>query len=452
MLLAVTDYVCQNVAPVPLLWVAPLSLYLLSFIIAFDHPRWYRRALFAPAMLVTLLIVAYEPSLGFVPELVLYFVGLFLVCMVCHGELAQLRPAPRYLTEYFLMLSAGGAIGGLFVSIIAPRIFTTYYEWNIGLIGSFLLAAGLTMQLLWKRLAATPGMRYGVALAGAVIAIGGAAVIAHWQSWSTPLYRARSFYGLVSVREGGVGKPFHYYAFVSGNVKHGRQYADPARRHEPISYFAPHTGIGQAGRFMQQKAGARVGVVGMGIGTMATYARPGQSYRFYEINPQVDYIAREYFTFLDDCQGDCQVVLGDARLELERELAAHGSHKFDLLCLDAFSGDSVPAHLLTSEAFGLYEQHLAEGGILCFNITNTYLDLSGVIEGLARERGYETRRIITKPDDDKLYYRTDFMLVSKNREFLADHPDVLPEGFTERTRTPTVWTDKFSNVLGILKR
>jgi hypothetical protein len=463
MLLTVMNYVCQDVAPVPLLFVVPLSLYLLTFIIAFDHPRWYNRSLYAPALLVVLFLIGgmsvwpewFEPAieLGFVAQLVLYFSGLFLICMVCHGELAQLRPAPKYLTEYFLMLSAGGALGGLFVSLVAPRIFTTYFEWNIGLVGSFLFAGALALTVSFDGLTRLQLQRRGGVIVLEVLALLTiAGLIWKWEAWSSsPLYRARNFYGLVSVTEGGIGEPWHYRAFVSGSVRHGRQYVDPQLRREPISYFAPHTGIGQALESLRAKSDARVGVVGMGIGTVATYAEPGDYYRLYEINPEVEHIARKYFTFLEDCRGQAEVILGDARLELDRELKDHGSHDFDLLCLDAFSGDSVPAHLLTTEAFEIYEGHLKPDGILCFNITNSYLDLSGVVQALADKHGFQTRRIATPPDDDKLFYRTDFMLVTKNKAFLDAHPDRLPAGITEKHTKPVLWTDRYSNVFGILK-
>lgn len=463
MLLTVMNYVCQDVAPVPLLFVAPLSLYLLSFIIAFDHPRWYRRAIYAPAMLIALLLVGglgEWPSwlgesfeIGFASEVILYFVALFLLCMVCHGELAQLRPAPSYLTEYFLMLSAGGAIGGLFVSLVAPRIFTVYYEWNMGLVGSIIGAGLLTATVIAHRVPHQQQLlRWIVGALVAAATLFSASVVWDWQAWSSaPLYRARNFYGLVSVRELDVGEPTHHYAFVSGSIRHGRQYADPARRREPISYFAPHTGIGQALTYVTKKEDAHVGVVGMGVGVVATYAKPGQTFRMYEINPEVDYIARKYFTYLSDCEAQCDVILGDARLELARELKDSGSHRFDLLCLDAFSGDSVPAHLLTDEAFKLYEQHLAPDGIMCFNITNTYLDLSGVVQALAESNGYQTRRIAQPGESAKLYFRTDYMLVTKDEDFLKTHQDHLPEGVTQKHRQPLLWTDRYSNVFSILK-
>lgn len=462
LLLTTMNYVCQDVAPVPLLFVVPLAIYLLTFIIAFDHPRWYNRALYAPATVVALLLVAgldewpawLGIDLNYIHELIVYFSALFLVCMVCHGELAGMKPAPAHLTEYFLLISLGGALGGLFVSLVAPQIFHTFYEWNIGLLGSFLLACGLTVGSLLSALAGRQlALRWTIAASGLLVASAGAYQIEQWQAWSnSPLYRARNFYGLVSVREYGRDNPrWHNRVFVSGSVKHGRQLQHPERRREPIAYFHPQTGIGRAIEHFRDRSDTRVGVVGMGIATVATYAQPGHYYRFYEINPEVDHIARTYFTFLDDCRGEYEVVLGDARLELERELKQGQPQRFHVLCLDAFSGDSVPAHLLTSEAFELYVRHLQDDGVICFNITNRYLDLSGVVEGLAREHGFQTRRIATESDLDRFHYRTDFILVTRNEDFLVQNPERLPDDAASPFAQPVVWTDRYSNIFSILK-
>ncbi len=460
MLLAVTNYVCQDVAVVPLLWVVPLSLYLLSFIISFDHSRWYSRAVYAPLMMILLWLVGglYQwPDwigwkVGFVQELMFYFGGLFVLCMVCHGELALLKPPPAQLTEYFLLISFGGALGGTFVSLVAPEVFDTFFEWNIGLAGSFLLACGLTLVAILQSLTRLSAWRKIAIPVGILLSVVGVWQIWGWQAYSTDevIHRARNFYGMVSVQEHYKNDPLnpnlHHFAFVSGAVKHGRQYADPARRREPIAYFGPHTGIAQAIKFVGQRPKSRVGVVGMGIGTVATYAKQGDYVRMYEINPEVDRIAHNHFTFLSDCEGKCEIVLGDARLALEREEPMH----FDLLCLDAFSGDSVPTHLLTTEAFKVYLEHVNSDGILCFNITNSYLDLSGVVEALAQEHGLQTRRIGTIADHEKLYYSTDYILVTNNQSFLETHADQLRAG-VHGPGPIVLWTDHFSNIFRILK-
>jgi hypothetical protein len=452
----------------PLLWVVPLSVYLLSFILSFDQPRWYRRGAYAMAGIVLLFAIAsmYEWSdwaeriglnpelvqLSFTSELILYFAALFVVCMLCHGELARSKPHPRHLTEYYLLMSGGGALGGLFVSLIAPRIFSTFYEWNIGLVGSFALACLLAGLTLDRWLAARPAhSRWANLALCAGVALPGSYFISEWQAWSSaPIHQSRSFYGIVTVREFSKGEPDHHFAFISGSVKHGRQYADPAKRHTPLAYYGRQTGAGRALEYVRGKNNARVGVVGMGIGVLASYAQPGQSYRFYEINPDVVQLAQTHFTFLNDCHGKCDIVLGDARLALERE-REEGPNEFDVLVLDAFSGDAIPSHLLTNEAFELYTEHLKRDGLLVFHITNRYLDLAPVVEGLAKAHEFKTTRICTPYDEERLLYRTDYIIVTRNADFLrANPPQVPPENVSKRT--VPLWTDQYNNIFSLLKQ
>lgn len=463
MLLAVTNHVCQDVAVVPFLWVAPLSIYLLSFIISFDHPRWYSRPYYAVLGCVVLLALAgidewpywisntiYEPfELSFTVELVLYFAGLYLICMLCHGELAQLQPHPRYLTEYFLMMSAGGALGGLFVSVIAPRIFDTYVEWQIGLAGSFAIAcvlAGLAVQhLVAARGRTTAWMP--VATTTAAVPLLGMGLIAWLQSGSNEaIYMNRNFYGKVAVYEAEVGTPGAYRTFRSGRIAHGQQFLASEKQQTPVAYYGPQSGAGRTLAALQSKPDARVGVVGVGVGTMLTYAQPGHYYRLYEINPEVIHIAENYFTYLKNCKGEYDIVLGDARLALERE----ESNQFDVLCLDAFSGDAVPAHLLTDEAFEIYKKHLKPDGVIVFNITNSYLNLVPVVEGLAEKHGYQWTRFYIPRDSEKLRFRTDYMLVTKNEEFLKAHPSEVPAERVSTLKVP-LWTDRYNNIFQILR-
>jgi SAM-dependent methyltransferase len=462
MLLAVTNHVCQDVAVVPFLWVAPLSIYLLSFIISFDHPRWYSRTAYAIVGAVLLFLLAgigdwpsmvsdyvYEPfELSFTAELVFYFASLFVICMLCHGELAKLQPHPRYLTEYFLLMSAGGALGGLFVSVIAPRIFDTFFEWKIGLWGSFaftcVLAAIAIDRLLQVR------RRQGhaiVALGTLALAAAGIYCMVEWQKGDDePIYLNRNFYGRVAVYEYEPNTPQHHRTFKSGRVAHGQQYLAPEKRQTPIAYYGPETGAGRTLAGLRDKPDARVGVIGMGAGTMAAFAELGHYYRIYEINPEAIHIAQNYFTYLKDCKGKCDIVLGDARLSLEREQP----NNFDVLCLDAFSGDAVPAHLLTDEAFEIYTRHLKPDGVLVFHVTNSYLNLVPVVEGLAEKHGYKWTRFYIPRDNDKLRFRTDYMLVTKNEDFLKAHPSEVPTDRLSTLKVP-LWTDRYNNIFQILR-
>ena len=394
MLLATTNHVCQDVAVIPFLWVMPLSLYLLTFIISFDHERWYRRQFFALGAVLTLLLVTgvdqlittgANVSFSFVVELALYFAALFFLCMVCHGELVRLKPSARYLTSFYLMISAGGALGGLFVSLAAPVLFSTFVEWKICLVVGCVLAAA---TVLGSRSAASLRKLYYLAPALVLLFVG-FNYLSRVESGETELnVSSRSFYGVSRVIERDSDDPAqHKFQMYSGRIVHGVQFADPAKHLLPNAYFGTETGCGRAFDFFANRPDLHVGVVGLGAGTMATYAQPGQHFRFYEINPDMLRLADKYFSYLKDCRGEVEVKLGDGRLTLEREAATPNEPKFDLLVLDAFSGDSVPAHLLTKEAFEIYLKRLKPDGAIAVNVSNRYLNLPPVVCGVGREFG-----------------------------------------------------------------
>ncbi|MCX6868113.1 MAG: fused MFS/spermidine synthase [Verrucomicrobia bacterium] len=453
MLLATTNHVCQNVAVIPFLWVVPLALYLVTFIICFDHPRWYRRALLAvPAMLAIILTSGLHEIFpdwtpGFVVELVIYFSAMFLICMVCHGELARLKPGTSHLTEYYLLMSAGGALGGLAVSLVAPQVFSTYMEWSLGLAGGFVLVAWVAYRGLVAGGSARARLRIGAAIA--VISLAGMYFIVNWEflSFSSAVARSRSFYGTlrVSARTDDQGGKFH--SFYCSGTEHGRQYLDPARRRDPLTYYGRESGIGMVLDGLKSMPDAKVGIIGMGTATVACYAERGQTYRFYEINPIAVDMARKWFTFIDDLQArgaKYELVLGDARLSLEHEAA----HHFDVLMLDAFSGDSVPVHLLTREAFEIYQRHLKPDGVIAVHITNRYLNLAPVVERVAREFGYLTTRQCI-PNDLPGHYQPDYLLLSKDGAFIRAHPPVPPV-YARDLEVP-LWTDHAHNLFQILQ-
>ena len=337
----------------PFLWVAPLALYLLSFILCFDHPRWYVRSVWAMLALTLILTVSgvdfmlgrLGQSHNFVVDLFLCFAALLAICMVCHGELVLLKPEPRRLTEFYLFVAAGGALGGVLVSIVAPLIFRSFFEWQLGLFLAYFVAAAALMRP--ETLGAAIPAR---AMAG-VSAVIGLVCLLSWQlDLRCPVDRVRNFYGVVSVWEYRRDEPEeHNFQLVHGNIAHGEQFVAAAKRRRPTMYYGESSGVGSAIRCLQkQRPAMRVGVVGLGVGTLAAYAREGDEYEFYEINPEVPRLAKKYFTYLADCRGKCDIVLGDARLSLERP----SSRKFDLLALDAFSGDSIPTHLSDARGVG----------------------------------------------------------------------------------------------------
>ena len=453
MLLATTNHVCQDVAVIPFLWIAPLSLYLLTFIICFEHERWYQPLVWASlAMVFTVLACGHDQfdsdfMKDFRTQLTVCMAGLFLACMVCHGELTRLKPSHRYLTEFYLLMSAGGALGGLLVSLVAPRLFTTFLEWPIGLACCFLIAGAVLLRPLLKlRFKAA---RYGFGMALVAFMVLGVMQIRDWGFKIEPREeRVRNFYGAVSVEkmwdeeEGADFVQLHH-----GGIVHGTQWLSEAWRETPLSYYSHESGIGIALDSLKDKPDARVGIVGMGSATSAAYGKKGHTYRFYDINPDIFRIARTHFSYLGDFEkrgGTLEIALGDARLNLEREPAQN----FDVLLLDAFAGDSVPVHLLTKEAFEIYRRHMKPDGIIAVHVTNRYLALAPVIEKVAAATGYQTTRLITEIDGP--YEFTDYVLVTTNAAFLKDNPPDT-KGYETSLQVP-LWTDVRHDLWGVLEK
>jgi hypothetical protein len=448
MLLASTNHICQDVAVVPFLWILPLTLYLLSFIICFDQPRWTVRWLWAGAAVLELIGVAgsdhlklASSPLNLVQELTLNGGALFFVCMVCHGELVRLKPSPRYLTEFYLMISAGGAIGGLLVAIIAPQIFSTFLEWKVGMVVSYAIAAiYLFASIEDNRFRKAPRW---IIMALAALGLG---YLIHWEFTERPaVARVRNFFGAIAMTEDDANDPEkHAFLLKHGHIIHGAQFVDPQKRRWPTTYYGEDSGAGVAIAFLHKSGPIRVGAVGLGTGTVASYAKPGDVFRFYEINPDVLKFAEERFAFLKDCQGKYEVVLGDARLSMDAE----ASQQFNLLIVDAFSGDAIPTHLLTREAFDVYRKHLAPGGIIAVHVSNTYLRLSPIVRQLANYCGMHAIQIEGQKNDDRLVYGNTWVLVTANEGFVAAHPNSeVPE-----SAVMPLWTDQYSNLFQILGR
>lgn len=588
-LLSATNHVCQDVAVIPFLWVVPLSLYLLTFIICFEHERWYARVpvLWAVPAVVFLFITCtedrmqkqgfwtstvekfahekveprlnqfthnyIEPALNeivdrypalrggkategakidlsvnfstldltpnFIWELGWSFGAMFLACMLCHGELTRLKPAPRRLTEFYLLMSFGGAMGGLFVSLVAPRQFVTFAEWPLSLIAVFILAFLVLVRSAWRArgwkawvvpvlLVAFAGvvgwlhlvhplkplgdsaeqigalfssllpvgvilviivagivvlamsfvhrrgrLQFGAILSmmllSALVALGTLIMTDLGFKKDERIEQVRNFYGMLSVSEDyDSGLESHYRQLSNGGIVHGSQNMAMPYRTEPTSYYGHQTGIGKALDSLKASPNARVGVVGMGAGTVSCYAKSGHTYRFYDINPEVVRIAQKHFTYLDDLQlrgAKLEIVVADARLAMERE----AGQQFDVLLLDAFSGDSVPVHLLTREAFAIYRRHMKPDGIIAVHITNSYLVLAPVIEKIAKDVGYKTTRIATLSDDAD-HDSTDYILVTDNEAFLAANPTDLVGNEVVLKEEPRLWTDRYHNLLRIL--
>ncbi len=440
LLLAVTNHVTQNVASLPFLWILPLSLYLATFIFCFDHPRWYRRNAFLVLAAVLVPLMAwYADSLELKLVIPMYLAGLFVCCMFCHGELAALRPAPKYLTTYYLMISLGGAIGGLLVGLAAPYLLIGYFELAIGLIACSLLLLFRTFRMAWWAMLAS------AAVVGAT-AWGAGKSIDYQIAESRTMMR--NFYSVLKTRE--YSSPVPFRTLVHGGIMHGGQLLDPEMRLKPSTYFGPNTGYGRMFAALPSEP-RKVGVIGLGAGAIVAYAREGDTFRFYEINPQVVEIAEREFTFLRESPANIEVVLGDGRLSLEREPAQH----FDVIAMDAFSGDSIPLHLLTRQAMAIYMRHLKPGGVLAFQATNRFIDIAPVVASLAAEHRLTAVFISDSPEPGEAanYWisSTDQILVTSNRALLesekirgAGRVITAPQGFR-------VWTDDFNNLVRVLK-
>ncbi len=441
LLLAITNHITQNVAAIPFLWVLPLSVYLFSFVLTFESDRWYRRGIALPATAIVLALCAFglQDSIGsdVKTALPIYVVGLFVLCMFLHGEMARIRPGPRYLTRFYLMLSLGGALGGVSVGLIAPQVLPAYYELGIGLALTALLGIAVLrparMLMAGSLLLTTLCVFYLVVQVRA--------------DRHDARQMMRNFYGtLISLDSIDTKHPANSVRqLYHGSVKHGEQYLSVERRREPTTYYGATSGVGRA--LTTAPAGARkVGLIGLGAGTLASYGRAGDVYRVYEINPQVFDLADSEFTFLKDSAARIDRVLGDARLAMERE----APQDFDVLAVDAFSGDSVPIHLITTEAMDVYMRHMKHDGVVAFHVTNRFLALPPVVEKIALAKDLHVAFVHDDAKDSDLR-RTDWVLVSRSAVRLQ-HPDI-------KSVTSAIapipglkpWSDDFNNLFGVLK-
>ncbi len=441
LLLSVTNHLTQNVTSIPFLWILPLSLYLLSFILCFDYDNIYRRNWYVWLLMAALGGMSYglsqwnsHTSLKLV--ITVFCVGLFACCMFCHGELAKRKPAPQYLTSFYLMLSIGGALGGILVGLVAPKVFPGYFELPVGLSACALLLLFINFRKWWLS-----------DLIGSCLLVAVVVTCGHYiNSFSeSSLVMERNFYGGLRVMEYDKGTENESRTLVHGTITHGVQFTSPSRSREAVSYYAPSSGVGMALKYVRRSP-VKVGVIGLGAGSLAAYARPGDIFRFYEINPMVERLARQKFTYLSECRGKVEVVQGDARLSLEREPAQH----YDLLAVDAFSGDSIPVHLITQQAIELYFKHLKPTGILALHITNSHLALAPVVEKLGRTASKQTLLISSEEDSDKDIYGADWVLMSASA---IDSP-AIKKVSTRLEERPELrpWTDDYNNLFQVLKK
>jgi spermidine synthase len=417
LLLSTTNQLTQNVAAVPFLWVLPLIVYLLTFILCFESDRWYRRGPYSRMLIFGFAIVAYtiydiQLSVPIYIAVPVMLFGLFAGCMFCHGELAALKPEKQHLASFYVAIAAGGAAGALLVGLAAPAIFSGIYELAISMLVVSVLALWLgtqwSVRLLWSVATAT------------TIAVIAAQAIAYHRNARVV---TRDFYGSLRVVESkGTRRLYH------GTIEHGSQ---ALNRNDPTTYYGPDSGIGLALRLCCTGP-KRVGIVGLGAGTLAAYGRTGDTFRYYEIDPEVIRIAQSQFTYLSKSAAKIDTVVGDARLSL----AAEPPQRYNVLAIDAFSGDAIPVHLLTREAFELYRRHLAPGGILAIHISNQYLDLAPVVASLAPG----ARLVESSKDEAHDIATASWVLIGP-----------LNVGQSIPLSSLRPWTDDYNNLLKILK-
>jgi spermidine synthase len=480
-MIAVTDHVSHNIAPEPRLWITTLGLYLLTFIITFDHERWYHRNWTALACLVAILFLTSHSelidlfgldwTLGISGRRWSHFVTMFLICYLCHGELVKLRPRINaYLTEFYLCISAGGACGGLFASIIAVNFFTDYYEWPLCLVIagaislSILLAARRTIEQSSQQLSAT---RTGSMIACLVLStlwVGYFLDPFNWQPSTseefktTELFAGRNFYGTISVDDKVhvTDSKQSHRIFYSGSVTHGLQLTDPKLRLTPLSYYGRESGAADAIEFAKSRqASLKIALVGLGTGSLAAYGREADFIDFYEINPEVIRVAQEYFSFIRECKSKTSIILGDGRLKMDQAPANH----YDIILLDAFTGGSVPVHLLTKEAFAMYRRHLDPKGLIVVHITNRHLNLYPVVKQQAIALGLNYQSKFIPADLDNFIRRCHYFTMTSDDSFVAAYPSIYPPIFDENEHEIgrpepdqegiPIWTDHFSSINAI---
>ena len=455
LLLATTNKICLDMPSIPFLWVLPLSLYLLTFIICFDRPSWYTRKVFMLLLIPLLVLFCYalfqENGLSIWWQTLIYGSNLFVGCMICHGEAYRLRPAPRFLTSFYLFIAAGGAVGGVFVGILSPLIFHSYAElsWGFWLLVALILGIFLRekMEVPWRN----RRWRLWPATAACVVVFGATLLLQAHRSAKDAISISRNFYGVLRVVEQSPNSEYHSYRLLHGGITHGLQFVDPSLATLATTYYNEPSGVGVTLENFPRQTNRCVGMVGLGTGTLAVYGRPGDQFRFYEINPEDRRLAETGFTFLKNSAAHVEVIPGDARLSLERE----DSQQFDVLVLDAFSSDAIPVHLLTEEAFETYFRHLKPDGVIAIHISNRHLNLLPVTIGLAKHFQTMMRYIAwdTKPRPP-WFSGSKWVLLSRNEPFMLSQPLTLHATLIpERDAAKTVlWTDDYASLLNVIGR
>ena len=449
LLLSISNHLCYDIAAVPFLWILPLSLYLLSFILTFDSPRWYKPALYTPASIILMLVFTQGyltgPAVSILLATVVCLLTLFSTCMTCHGELYRLRPHGAAASSFYLTLSAGGAAGGIFVALLAPRIFSAYYEVPLTFIAVFIalifIYFGLPDARFYHRSHGKP-FRYALL---SLVGYGFAVCLNIFLSSSANLEQRRNFYGVLRIHEDLSGASTqHQRLQTHGRIVHGSQFLDPKKSLIATEYYSELSGVARL--YQSMGPGIRSGLIGLGAGTLAVYGKSGDVMRFYEINPIVIEQAWSYFSFLKTSAAKIEIIVGDARLTL----AAEKPQSFDVLVIDAFSGDSIPTHLITREAFQLYMSHLSARGVIALNISNRHLNLKPVLNAIAKEFNLSVALVDSGENDEIGAVPAEWYLMSAAKK-LPSISGVKWRESSQLVGKSTLWTDRFSNLWSVIK-
>lgn len=451
LLLSLSNAITEEVAPVPFLWVLPFAVYLLTFIMVFHDLRWYRPKSDGVLFFLLLLCWAGLANSPFVSELALqiltYSLLLFTGCLVCHGEMARTKPHPSHLTHFYLAIALGGALGGVVVGVVAPLTFNNNWELPITLSLVSALAFSAIARESAKSHDAWADKVIGrlwwlFPLAVGVIFVSSSLQVRGW------IYASRNFYGILKVAERDLGAEGALRVLYNRRINHGSQFLAAEKKTFPTTYYGPDSGAGLLFRSYPESQNLRIGAIGLGAGTITAYAQAGDYIRYYELNPEVEAVAKKYFTFLSDSPAEKDIVIGDARLSLQKE----PPQNFDVLVVDAFSGDAIPAHLITREAMRVYLRHLNPGGAIAFHITNSHLDLRPVLATLMKAFGLSGVLIDSKTDAERGLHAASWIILSAdesllNREKLAK----VKESGGWQSFATREWTDDYSNLFNILK-
>ncbi len=447
-LLVVTNHVCQDIAVIPFMWVLPLSLYLISFIVCFDSPQWYRPKPIAATTLVAILTIQAKHLLPgpvqLIAEASCYLVTLLGVCLLCHGEVVRLKPAASKLTQYYAMLSAGGAVGGIIVAIVCPILFDSFLELPLTLGVVTALTCILYFACLgWKETTYDWSAAKRLQVPAIALMIAPILTVTLAPQDET-IASERNFFGVLAVLKNDEG-----VRLVHGSTIHGMQRLGEHAA-EPTTYYGRESGVGLVlGHMQSEKDSLDVGVVGLGCGVLATYGRPEDRFDMIEINPAVIDIAQTHFTFLSDSRGQIEHHIGDGRLVLERMT----EKRFDVLVLDAFSSDAIPAHLLTREAIALYQQRLAEGGVLAVHVSNNHLDLAPLVHRLADEAGLHSRLVLGAGDDAAGIHPSLWVICGDPSNSVWGETTIAEASKPTPTELETapIWTDQQHNLVSVLR-